>query len=300
MTSSFDAARMPGIESHVQVMKARFGIDGDKRKTLEGIGRRYGLSRERVRQIEMDALLKLRQPYHAYRELEANAEELMMYSETPAPDTAAVEAASAEVAEAEAAAKVAQLNYMRARLGMPRAAPEAAAPRRKPETVPARGREGGAGLGAGDLAEVDKTLGSAEEVFRPDEPDPSVSGESPEDWARRMLSGRPLLGTEADKRAYGRQGRHWQARQGGDASADAYETVEVSAKSLMALGGNEREAWSAMIEQTEPWSGPVEAEGSERLSLDAAAEQWSFGVESTQLSGDMTPEQWERALTAME
>ncbi len=42
------------------VLRLRFGIGGEKARTLEEIGERYGLTRERIRQIEMKALGKLR------------------------------------------------------------------------------------------------------------------------------------------------------------------------------------------------------------------------------------------------
>jgi RNA polymerase primary sigma factor len=42
------------------VLRRRFGLEGDPPETLEAIGRRLGLSRERVRQIEGTGLRKLR------------------------------------------------------------------------------------------------------------------------------------------------------------------------------------------------------------------------------------------------
>lgn len=44
------------------VIRARFGIDDGEPKTLDAIGKIYGISRERVRQIEDEALAKLRKP----------------------------------------------------------------------------------------------------------------------------------------------------------------------------------------------------------------------------------------------
>jgi RNA polymerase primary sigma factor len=43
------------------VLRLRFGLDGDDPKTLQQIGTALGLTRERVRQIERDALTTLRQ-----------------------------------------------------------------------------------------------------------------------------------------------------------------------------------------------------------------------------------------------
>ena len=40
-------------------MTLRYGIDGNEPRTLEEIGRRLGLTRERVRQIELDSLRRL-------------------------------------------------------------------------------------------------------------------------------------------------------------------------------------------------------------------------------------------------
>ena len=44
------------------VLRLRFGIGDDAPLTLEEIGQRYALSRERIRQIENKALRKLRRP----------------------------------------------------------------------------------------------------------------------------------------------------------------------------------------------------------------------------------------------
>ncbi len=42
------------------VVRHRFGLDGHERETLEAVGKRLGVTRERVRQIELDALRRLR------------------------------------------------------------------------------------------------------------------------------------------------------------------------------------------------------------------------------------------------
>jgi RNA polymerase primary sigma factor len=42
------------------VLRRRFGLEGDPPETLEAIGRRLGLTRERIRQIEGGGLRKLR------------------------------------------------------------------------------------------------------------------------------------------------------------------------------------------------------------------------------------------------
>lgn len=48
------------------VIRMRFGLDDGKSKTLEEIGLRFSVTRERIRQIEARALHKLRQPYRNY------------------------------------------------------------------------------------------------------------------------------------------------------------------------------------------------------------------------------------------
>ena len=45
-----------------QVLRVRFGLDDDTPKTLEEIGKVFGVTRERIRQIEAKAIRKLRHP----------------------------------------------------------------------------------------------------------------------------------------------------------------------------------------------------------------------------------------------
>ena len=45
-----------------EVLRHYFGLGGRERSTLEEIGRRYGLTRERIRQIKNEALRRLRHP----------------------------------------------------------------------------------------------------------------------------------------------------------------------------------------------------------------------------------------------
>jgi RNA polymerase primary sigma factor len=47
-------------EQERQVLQLRFGLEGEERQTLAEIGRRLEVSRERVRQVELKALRKLR------------------------------------------------------------------------------------------------------------------------------------------------------------------------------------------------------------------------------------------------
>ena len=44
------------------IINARFGLDGNKARTLEEVGEHFNLTRERIRQIEARAMSKLRHP----------------------------------------------------------------------------------------------------------------------------------------------------------------------------------------------------------------------------------------------
>ena len=50
-----------------QVIRMRFGIGDGSEHTLEEVGQRFSLTRERIRQIEVKALRKLRKPWHSAR-----------------------------------------------------------------------------------------------------------------------------------------------------------------------------------------------------------------------------------------
>ncbi|MBB5872357.1 RNA polymerase primary sigma factor/RNA polymerase nonessential primary-like sigma factor [Allocatelliglobosispora scoriae] len=49
------------------VIRLRFGLDDGRQRTLDEVGKEFGLSRERIRQIEKTTLLKLRQPERIQR-----------------------------------------------------------------------------------------------------------------------------------------------------------------------------------------------------------------------------------------
>lgn len=56
-----------------EIMKMRFGIDQEKAMTLEEVGKVYGITKERIRQIENKAIRKLRHPARARMLKEAMA-----------------------------------------------------------------------------------------------------------------------------------------------------------------------------------------------------------------------------------
>ena len=53
-----------------EVMELRFGISSERPLSLEDIGKRFNVSRERIRQIEVKALRKLRHPARLRKLLE--------------------------------------------------------------------------------------------------------------------------------------------------------------------------------------------------------------------------------------
>jgi RNA polymerase primary sigma factor len=50
-----------------EIVRMRFGLDGGQAKTLEEVGREFGVTRERIRQIEAKTLAKLRHPQRSQR-----------------------------------------------------------------------------------------------------------------------------------------------------------------------------------------------------------------------------------------
>ena len=50
-----------------RVLRLRFGIDENADHTLEEVGQDFGVTRERIRQVEAKALRKLRHPSRAKR-----------------------------------------------------------------------------------------------------------------------------------------------------------------------------------------------------------------------------------------
>jgi len=66
VVNSIDGERLRKILSETltdrerRVIEARFGLDGGERRTLEDISKDFGVTRERIRQIEAKAMLRLK------------------------------------------------------------------------------------------------------------------------------------------------------------------------------------------------------------------------------------------------
>ena len=54
-------------EREQRILQLRFGLEDGRDRTLEEVGREFGVTRERIRQIQAKALLKLRHPKHSMK-----------------------------------------------------------------------------------------------------------------------------------------------------------------------------------------------------------------------------------------
>ncbi|MFC1935781.1 sigma-70 family RNA polymerase sigma factor, partial [Chloroflexota bacterium] len=52
-------------EREKRILQLRFGLEDGRSRTLEEVGQEFGVTRERIRQIEAKALRKLRHPKHS-------------------------------------------------------------------------------------------------------------------------------------------------------------------------------------------------------------------------------------------
>ena len=62
LREQFEAAFALLSEREAAVMRMRFGLADGQPMTLDAIGKKYGITRERIRQVECKALSKLRHP----------------------------------------------------------------------------------------------------------------------------------------------------------------------------------------------------------------------------------------------
>jgi RNA polymerase sigma factor (sigma-70 family) len=59
LAAEIDAAFTKLTPRQCLIVKLRYGLGGYDKYTLEEVGKQFGLTRERIRQIEMKALIKL-------------------------------------------------------------------------------------------------------------------------------------------------------------------------------------------------------------------------------------------------
>lgn len=276
------------LTEQMQVVRARFGLDGLQPKTLEDIGRAFRLTRERVRQIELRALYKLRQPYRNYRVRDYSPEQAVMQNELRAsfapPTPGDVAAAASAIADAEASAQREELNAVRVRMGLEPLGEDLFmdAPALEVEDYLGHiGRfdeHGAVEVKCGSLSDMD--MQSAQRSLE-------------EQWALEMDESHDHERGVAMAGAAGR-------------GADVIQQ-EWSLKAN--LEGLFEEGTRDFRNINEPWAlrADVPGKGTERwanmdiqdqLAMERAAELWSTEIDSQQLGTDMTPEEWARELAA--
>ncbi len=67
LTQAVDLALADLSEREQEIVRMRFGLDDGQAKTLEDVGREFGVTRERIRQIEAKTLAKLRHPLRSQK-----------------------------------------------------------------------------------------------------------------------------------------------------------------------------------------------------------------------------------------
>jgi RNA polymerase primary sigma factor len=67
LTAAVEEALGELTEREQEIVRMRFGLDDGQARTLEDVGREFGVTRERIRQIEAKTLAKLRHPMRSQR-----------------------------------------------------------------------------------------------------------------------------------------------------------------------------------------------------------------------------------------
>jgi RNA polymerase primary sigma factor len=67
LNSAVEEALQELNDREKQVVRMRFGLDDGQARTLEEVGREFGVTRERIRQIESKTLAKLRHPHRSQK-----------------------------------------------------------------------------------------------------------------------------------------------------------------------------------------------------------------------------------------
>jgi RNA polymerase primary sigma factor len=67
LTQAVEEALGELSEREQEIVRMRFGLDDGQARTLEDVGREFGVTRERIRQIEAKTLAKLRHPMRSQR-----------------------------------------------------------------------------------------------------------------------------------------------------------------------------------------------------------------------------------------
>ncbi|HRE01271.1 MAG TPA: sigma-70 family RNA polymerase sigma factor, partial [Ilumatobacteraceae bacterium] len=67
LVAAVDEALGELSEREQEIVRMRFGLDDGQARTLEEVGREFGVTRERVRQIEAKTLAKLRHPQRSQK-----------------------------------------------------------------------------------------------------------------------------------------------------------------------------------------------------------------------------------------
>ena len=67
LTQAVEEALGELTEREQEIVRMRFGLEDGQARTLEDVGREFGVTRERIRQIEAKTLAKLRHPMRSQR-----------------------------------------------------------------------------------------------------------------------------------------------------------------------------------------------------------------------------------------